>query len=162
MNAQPSQLDDIVAFLTRVMPARTLDYFNADMTAVQLIPSTKSLGLGYYRLGILRYTATISWNGFPYREYPPAMIWAHLLSWLHDHRNEVSSELELPMPTIDPLFIDEWSSDIDIDIELADEITIQESSDGEIEFMGKRWRLLLPETSYATEHVVRAAMDSAP
>ena len=157
MSDTPSQMEDLVTFLEGVMPERALNFFDAQMMTGQLVHTTKSLGLGRYRLGVLRYTVSLGWMGFPFREYPPTLIYAHLLAWIYDRRNKLADDLGLPMPQIDPDFDHERSADLLIDIELADEITIREDPEGPIVFQGKRWRPEMPAMHCATSFSLSAS-----
>lgn len=158
---QPSQMESLVSAMTAAMPPRTMQFFDAEMTTGQLVNSTKSLGLGRYRMGVLRYTVSLSWIGFPFREYPPVLIYAHLLAWVYDHRNGLADELELSMPQIDPAFDHELSADLVIDVELADEITIAEDPDGPILFQGKCWSPELPVIHTAKDFSLNVARGGA-
>lgn len=156
-----SQLEDLTAYLQAYMPPRSLQFFDADMVSGEMIRSTKALGLGRYRLGIIRYTAVLAWLGFPFREYPPALIYAHVMAWIEERQNQLANELNLPPPRIDPAFDHERAADLMIDIEMVDEITVIEDPQGDIHFNGKRWSLEPPKVYTATEFEIVATVARA-
>lgn len=55
-----SQLESLTQFFKDNVPPRAMLAFNSEMDEMQYIPAQKDLGLGQYRLAILRSTALFS------------------------------------------------------------------------------------------------------
>lgn len=150
-----SQLESLTAFITENMQADAMQFFSSDMDDCELVRSTKALGNipgnNQIRMGVLTYSARLSWDNFPFRKYSPGLIYALVLAWLGEHANELRDELKLADPTIDPEFDDEGSCILDVVVPLADPLIIREAEGGEIPYKGKRWEIVNPEIWVAAE-----------
>lgn len=145
------QLESLTEHLRKTIPPRIFQFFDAQIDSGQLIRTTKSLGAGRYRMGVLRYEALLSWVNFPFREYPPALIYAQVMAWTDEFQNDLAEELNLGSPGVDMAFNHERVGDLIITVNMVDEITMKEAGDGPVFFRGKRWALELPEVYYATD-----------
>ncbi|BEM82132.1 phage tail protein [Serratia marcescens] len=158
-----SQIESLTGFLEQYMPTRAMQFFESAMEDATLVYSVKALGLGQRRLGVFRYTARLSWDRFPYRLCPPALVYALVFAWIDASRNNLYDELALGEPAVDIEFDEEKTGTLSITLELADEITITPDEAGEIPLAGKRWRLSYPEIHTATSgYLYAAAENGAP
>lgn len=137
-----TQLESLTAFLTEHLPPRTMQMFLSAMDNCELVSAAKAMGLNQRRVGYLRYDAIVSWDDFPYRICPPALLYALVLAWVDDYGNELRDTLKLPPPTVDPEFIDEQTAMIQITVPVADEIILRETPDGPIPLKEKRWSVV--------------------
>lgn len=140
-----SQLESLTAFITENLPGDAMQMFSSAMEDCELLRSAKALGNNQRRVGVLTYSARLSWDNFPFRKYSPGLIYTLVLAWIDEHANELREELKLPDPTVDPEFDDEGSCILDVVVGLADPLIIREQEDGPIPFKGKRWELVNPE-----------------
>lgn len=140
-----SQLESLTAFITENLPGDAMQMFSSAMEDCELLRSAKALGNNQRRVGVLTYSARLSWDNFPFRKYSPGLIYTLVLAWIDEHANELREELKLSDPTVDPEFDDEGSCILDVVVSLADPLIIREQEDGPIPFKGKRWELVNPE-----------------
>ncbi|MET6556960.1 phage tail protein [Citrobacter farmeri] len=152
-----SQLESLTAFITANMPDDAMQMFSSAMEDCELLRSVRALGNNQRRVGVLTYSARLSWDNFPFRKYSPGLVYALVLAWVDEHANELREELKLPDPTVDPEFDDEGSCILDVVVGLADPLIIREQEDGPIPFRGKQWGLVDPEIWVAetAEFIVR-------
>ncbi|MCU2344547.1 MULTISPECIES: phage tail protein [Enterobacter cloacae complex] len=146
-----SQLESLTAFITANLPPDAMQMFSSSMDDCELVRSAKALGNNQRRIGVLTYSARLSWDNFPFREYSPGLIYALVLAWVDEHANDLRDELKLPDPTVDPEFDDEGSCILDVVVGLADPVIIREVDDGPIPFRGKSWDIVNPEIWVAEE-----------
>lgn len=146
-----SQLESLTAFITDNMPPEAMQMFSSSMDDCELVRSAKALGNEQIRIGVLTYSARLSWDNFPYRRYTPGLIYALVIAWANEHANELRGELKLAEPTVDPEFDDEGSCILDVVIGLADPLVIRQTEDGPIPYKGKRWDIVNPEIWVAAE-----------
>ncbi|EOK1143080.1 TPA: phage tail protein [Klebsiella pneumoniae] len=137
------QLESLTNYLMARTPARIHGFFEAEITGVQLIRSMKDLGLGQMRIGISRSTVMLSWYAYPYREYPPSLIYALVMAWIEGQANALFDELQLPDPAADVSLGTEQQGrgDLTITLELAEALVLRQHEQGEIGLCGKRWTL---------------------
>ena len=157
------QLESLTAYLMNTMPARIHGTFAAESTGGHLVSTRKNLGNGRRRIGVARQGIELSWYVYPYREYPPAMLYALVLAWIEDSANALFEELDLPEPTFDVVLGTEQQGrgDVTISLELADELLIIEDSRGDIVLDGRRWSLSGPEIWVAEDFDVEVTIDRA-
>lgn len=146
-----SQLESLTAFITANLQPDAMQMFSSSMDDCELVRSAKALGNNQRRIGVLTYSARLSWDNFPFRKYSPGLIYALVLAWVDEHANELRDELKLPDPTVDPEFDDEGSCILDVVVGLADPVIIREVEDGPIPFRGKAWDIVNPEIWVAEE-----------
>lgn len=146
-----SQLESLTAFITDNLPPEAMQMFSSSMDDCELVRSAKALGNNQTRIGVLTYSARLSWDNFPYRRYSPGLIYALVIAWANEHANELRDELKLAEPTVDPEFDDEGSCILDVVIGLADPLVIRQTEDGPIPYRGKRWDIVNPEIWVAAE-----------
>lgn len=156
-----TELDSLTGFITSNMPPRAMQAFQSSMDDCELVPSFKAMGLNQLRVGVMRYSAVLSWDDYPYRVCPPSRLYALLLVWIRRHANDLHSELNLAAPAVDPEFIDEKTSMIQIAVPVADAIIIRESEQGVIPMDGKFWDVVYPEiwTAEAADIVTARGTD---
>lgn len=146
-----SQLESLTAFITENLPADAMQMFSSSMDDCELMRSAKALGNDQRRIGVLTYSARLSWDNFPFRKYSPGLVYALVLVWVDEHANELRDELKLPDPTVDPEFDDEGTCILDVVVALADPLIIREQESGSIPFRHKAWDLVNPEIWVAEE-----------
>ena len=146
-----SQLESLTAFITDNLPPDAMQMFSSSMDDCELVRSAKALGNNQTRIGVLTYSARLSWDNFPFRRYSPGLIYALVIAWANEHANELRDELKLAEPTVDPEFDDEGSCILDVVIGLADPLVIRQTEDGPIPYKGKRWDIVNPEIWVAAE-----------
>lgn len=146
-----SQLESLTAFITENLPADAMQMFSSSMDDCELMRSAKGLGNDQRRIGVLTYSARLSWDNFPFRKYSPGLVYALVLAWVDEHANELRDELKLPDPTVDPEFDDEGTCILDVVVALADPLIIREQESGPIPFRDKAWDLVNPEIWVAEE-----------
>lgn len=146
-----SQLESLTAFITANLPYDAMQMFSSSMDDCELVRSAKALGNNQRRIGVLTYSARLSWDNFPFRKYSPGLIYALVLAWVDEHANELRDELKLADPTVDPEFDDEGTCILDVVVGLADPVIIREVDNGPISFRGKAWDIVNPEIWVAEE-----------
>lgn len=146
-----SQLESLTAFITENLPADAMQMFSSSMDDCELMRSAKGLGNDQRRIGVLTYSARLSWDNFPFRKYSPGLVYALVLVWVDEHANELRDELKLPDPTVDPEFDDEGTCILEVVVALADPLIIREQESGQIPFRNKVWDLVNPEIWVAEE-----------
>lgn len=146
-----SQLESLTAFITENLPADAMQMFSSSMDDCELMRSEKALGNDQRRIGVLTYSARLSWDNFPFRKYSPGLIYVLVLAWVNEYANELRDELKLPDPTVDPEFDDEGTCILDVVVGLADPLIIRQVDNGPIPFKGKAWDLVNPEIWVAEE-----------
>lgn len=146
-----SQLESLTAFITENLPADAMQMFSSSMDDCELMRSAKGLGNDQRRIGVLTYSARLSWDNFPFRKYSPGLVYALVLVWVDEHANALRDELKLPDPTVDPEFDDEGTCILEVVVALADPLIIREQESGPIPFGNKVWDLVNPEIWVAEE-----------
>ncbi|MEE9956031.1 MULTISPECIES: phage tail protein [Enterobacter] len=146
-----SQLESLTQFITANLPRDAMQMFSSSMDDCELVRNAKALGNGQRRIGVLTYSARLSWDNFPFRKYSPGLIYALVLAWVDEHANELRDELKLADPTVDPEFDDEGTCILDVVVGLADPVIIREVERGPIPFRGKAWDIVNPEIWVAEE-----------
>ncbi|RTP98382.1 phage tail protein [Enterobacter sp. WCHEn045836] len=155
------QIESLTTYLMKTVPARIQGFFASESLGGQLIPTQKNLGNGFRRLGIARQDIELTWEAYPYREYPPAMLHALVLAWLEESANPLFDELGLPDPSFEVVLDTEQQGrgDVTITLELADELIIIEDPGGDIPLDGTRWRLETPDIWVAEQFGISAVVD---
>mgnify|MGYP004465935383 CR=1 FL=1 len=146
-----SQLESLTAFITENLPPDAMQMFSSSMDDCELVRNAKALGNNQRRIGVLTYSARLSWDNFPFRRYSPGLIYALVIAWVNEHANELRNEMKLAEPTVDPEFDDEGSCILDVVVGLADPLIICEQEYGPIPYGGKRWDIVNPEIWVAEE-----------
>ena len=154
------QLESLTEYLLRSTPERIHGAFQSEIVDVQLVYSSKDLGAGQRRCGIARQTIELSWYAYPYREYPPVLLYTLVMAWIEGYANTFHDELQLPPPSVDPSLDTEQHGrgDVTITLELAEELVIQEHPQGEVELHGRRWSPVCPEIWAAETFAVMAGV----
>lgn len=155
------QLESLTAYLMSTMPARIHGTFEAGSTGGTLVSTRKNLGNGRRRIGVARQGIELSWYAYPYREFPPATLYALVLAWIEGYANTLFDELDLPEPTFDVVLGTEQQGrgDVTITLELADELLIVEDPRGDILLDGRRWSLSGPELWVAEDFDVEVTIE---
>lgn len=150
-----SQLESLTAFITANLPEDAMQMFSSSMDDCELLRSAKALGNipgnNQRRMGVLTYSARLSWDNFPFRKYSPGLVYALVLAWLDEYANELRDELKLADPTVDPEFDDEGTCILDVVVSLADPLIIREVDNGVIPYKDKRWEIVNPEIWVAAD-----------
>ncbi len=150
-----SQLESLTAFITDNLPDDAMQMFSSSMDDCELLRNAKALGNipgnNQRRMGVLTYSARLSWDNFPFRKYSPGLVYALVLVWLDEYANELRDELKLADPTVDPEFDDEGTCILDVVVPLADPLILRETEGGPIPFRDKRWEIVNPEIWVAAD-----------
>lgn len=153
------QLESLTEYLLRATPQRIHGTFKSEPVDVQLVYSSKDLGAGQRRCGFARQTIELSWYAYPYRLYPPVLLYTLVMAWIEGYANAFHDELQLPAPSVDPsLDTEQGIGDVTITIELAEQLVIEEHPQGEIELHGKRWTPVCQEIWTAETFEVMASV----
>lgn len=141
-----TQLDSLYRYVSECLPDRLMKTTGADawMDNIQLLRTSKSLGLGQQLIGERRYDGVLSWERWPYRKYSPDLIFALVNAWLDEHGNERRHQLGLGDPDPYVEIVDNQTAIITINVPLVDQITIVPDEGGPIRYRGKRFKLAEP------------------
>lgn len=138
-----SLLDSLTKFITGNMPKRAMDGFDSLMDEVRFVPAARDLGAGQYRLAIMQYTATLTWERFPYRICPPQLVMALLLAWYQNEGAEAMDAINVDweQPDLDVEIIDNETAIVVVTAQMSDPLDLEEDEAGEIPLDGRRWKL---------------------
>ncbi|MGD8163362.1 phage tail protein [Pantoea sp. FN0307] len=138
-----SPLESLTAFITDALSASLMEGFSSRMESMKPIAAQRDMGLGQYRLAIIRYDVTLSWARFPYREQDPKLLMALLLAWLNQEDRslyeEIGIDTELPVFTVS--MNDDGTAAIVAKLPLVEALDLAPDGKGPIPFDGQRWRL---------------------
>lgn len=142
-----TQLDSLTAFFRANVPPRAQQGFSSLMDEMRVVPAAKDLGQGQHRQAVIRYSALLSWERFPYRLCPPQLLVALMEAWLDDHGSEVMDELGITdaEPDWDISVEDEETATVVLTMPLVEELVIKQDDNGAIPWRGERWSLAEPE-----------------
>lgn len=142
-----TQLDSLTAFFRANVPERARERFDSQIDGMQVISAARDMGNGQYRLSVLRYTALISWERFPFRLVDPQLLIALLDVWMDEHAAPVMDELGIDSTEADwdVTLEDEKTATVVLSVPLADELVIKPDQKGLIPYRGERWSLVEPE-----------------
>ena len=142
-----SQLESLTQFFKDNVPPRAMLAFNSEMDEMQYIPAQKDLGLGQYRLAILRSTALFSWERFPYRQCDPRLLMALMTAWLSETDRSLFAEngIDDSSPEWDVSVDDQETATVVLTVPMVEELCIGPDKKGAIPFDDQRWRLADPE-----------------
>ncbi|WP_336819390.1 phage tail protein [Cedecea sp. MMO-103] len=151
-----SQLSALTDFLIANMPKRAMQGFDSQMDEVAFIPAQRDNGLGQYRLAIIRYSAVLTWERYPYREYDPKILMALFLSWLTEDERGLLEEagIDSELPEFDIETIDQETAIMVVTLPMAEELNLVPDPKGAIPFDGQRWRLVEPDIWTAEEMTI--------
>lgn len=142
-----TQLDSLTAFFRANVPPRAQQGFSSLMDEMRVVPAAKDLGQGQYRQAVIRYSALLSWERFPYRLCAPQLLVALMEAWLDDYGSDVMDELGITdaEPDWDISVEDEETATVVLTMPLVEELVIKQDGNGEIPWRGERWSLAEPE-----------------
>ena len=160
-----TQLDSLTEFFKASVPPRAQLGFSSLIDEMRIVPAAKDLGQGQYRQAVIRYSALLSWERFPYRLCAPQLLVALMEAWLDDHGNEVMDELGITDadPEWDVSVEDEETATVVLTMPLVEELVIRQDEKGLIPWRGERWSLVDPEilTAYSAA-IYGTGHDGAP
>ncbi|NXZ86286.1 phage tail protein [Serratia fonticola] len=147
-----SQLDELYAFIKANLPERLMRTVGADawMDDIELIHAAKDWGLDQRRVAIRKYTATLAWERWPYREYDPDVLFALVMVWLAGRVNQHYDHLEFPAPSVFVELMNDRDAIITIDVPLADDIILTVSDEGIVPIKDKSYVVAQPTVNVAT------------
>lgn len=142
-----TQLDSLTAFFRANVPPRAQQGFSSLMDEMRVVPAAKDLGQGQYRQAVIRYSALLSWERFPYRLCAPQLLVALMEAWLDDCGSDVMDELGITdaEPDWDISVEDEETATVVLTMPLVEELVIKQDDNGAIPWRGERWSLAEPE-----------------
>lgn len=145
---QESRIASLERFFKENVPVRAMQSFNSVIDDLQYIPAQKDLGLDQYRLAIIRSSAVLAWEQFPFRECDPRLLLALLTVWLanHDDRDLFrQAGVTGDSPQWDISVDDERTATVVLTVPLIEELCITKDVNGAIPFDGCKWRLAVPD-----------------
>lgn len=140
LQAQGYFLQALHAELLRVLPPKchkNLDSWMENGT-VKLDP--KDMGPTGVDVAWLTYQAVFTVEQLPFREIDPTILLAALASWVQEH-DEFRERFEFPDPEYAVAPTDQSTADLAITLSFAEPLRLVESSDGVINWLGKRWNV---------------------
>ncbi|WP_312156320.1 phage tail protein [Lelliottia nimipressuralis] len=148
-----TQLDSLYNYFIGCLPERLMKTTGADawMDNIQLVRTSKALGLGQQLIGERRYDGVLGWDRWPYRDYSPDLIFALVNAWLDEFGNERRHQLGLGDPEPYVEIVDNQTAIITISVPLVDQIPMVPDEKGLIRYFGKRYSLKEPVIHTAQE-----------
>lgn len=142
-----TQLDSLTAFFRANVPERAMKGFSSLIDEMRIIPAAKDLGQEQYRQTVIRYSALIAWERFPYRLCPPQLLVSLMEAWMDDYGSEVMDELGITdaEPDWDVSVEDEETATVVLTMPLIEELVIRKDVGGPVPWRGERWSLVNPE-----------------
>jgi len=142
-----TQLDSLTEFFRENVPKRAMLCFTSQIDEMRIVPAAKDLGLGQYRQAVIRYSAQIAWERFPFRLCPPQLLVSLMEAWLDDYGSEVMDELGITdaEPEWDVSVEDAETAVVVLTIPLVEELVIRQDESGAVPWRGERWSLVNPE-----------------
>ena len=142
-----TQLDSLTAFFRENVPQRAQQGFSSLRDEMRVVPAAKDLGQGQYRQAVIRYSALLSWERFPYRLCAPQLLVSLMEAWLDDYGSEVMDDLGITDadPDWDISVEDEETATVVLTMPLVEELVIKQDDNGAIPWRGERWSLAEPE-----------------
>lgn len=105
-----------------------------------LQPSSKDFGNGAFETCRHTYKAVFYIERFPHKRHDPALLYAHLTTWLQQNDVDRFDRSEAKV-IIDVAVLDAQSVELTIEIDFAETVTIKEDPSGSITFNGKTYGL---------------------
>lgn len=102
--------------------------------------TSKQMGNGCIEICRHTYKAVFYIERFPHKRHDPALLYAHISSWLMENDTNRFDNSEATV-AIDPVILDAETAEITIDIDFAESITAVEDVNGTILLNGKKWKL---------------------
>ena len=142
-----TQLESLTAFFRANVPERAMQGFTSLIDEMRIIPAAKDLGLGQCRQAVIRYSAQLAWERFPYRLCPPQLLVSLMEAWLDDYGSTVMDELGITdaEPEWDVSPEDEETAVVVLTMPLVEELVIRQDENGAVPWRGERWSLVDPE-----------------
>lgn len=142
-----TQLESLTAFFRANVPPRAMTAFSSVMDEMQFIPAAKDLGLDQYRQAVIRYSAVLAWERFPYRLCDPRLLFSLMAAWLDDADRELFEELGITEadPDWDVSVDTEETATVIVSVPMVEELVVVPDENGPIPWQGRRWRLANPE-----------------
>lgn len=158
-----TQLESLTAFFRANVPERAMQSFSSLIDEMRIVPAERDLGMGQYRQAVIRYSAQLAWERFPYRLCPPQLLVALLKAWLDDYGSDVMDELDISFadPEWDVSVEDEETAVVVLTVPLVEELVIRQDENGAIPWRGERWSLADPEVLTAFSAAIYGADTAA-
>lgn len=142
-------LQGLLQHLKSVLPTRQHKHIECWMEDLELITGAKNQGLGA-DIGQISYTASFSFERFPFKEIDPAVIMANVIAWLED--NDTQRETyELNDPSFDVTPTSDTTVEMTLDIEFIEPLMVVQDDAGQITWRGQQWALA-PYEIWVAEH----------
>jgi len=141
-------LQGLVQHLNSVIPQRQHKNIECWMEDVELIIGSKNQGHGA-DIGFLSYTASWSFERFPFKELDPAVVMANVIAWLEDN-DQHRDIYELNDPNFDVEAESDTTVTMTLDVEFIEPIMVVPEPDGDILWQGQKWALAPYEIWTAT------------
>lgn len=142
-----TQLESLTEFFCQNVPERAQQGFDSIIDEMQVVPAAKDLGLSQYRQAVIRYSAVLSWERFPYRLCAPQLLVSLLLAWTDEYGSDVMEDIGITDadPEWDVSVEDAETATVVLTMPLAEELVIRQDDKGDIPWNGARWSLVDPE-----------------
>ncbi|MEA3725888.1 phage tail protein [Enterobacter cloacae] len=142
-----TQLESLTEFFCQNVPERAQQGFDSIIDEMQVVPAAKDLGLNQYRQAVIRYSAVLSWERFPYRLCAPQLLISLLLAWTDEYGSDVMEDIGITDadPEWDVSVEDAETATVVLTMPLAEELVIRQDDKGDIPWNGARWSLVDPE-----------------
>ncbi|EOL9163639.1 phage tail protein [Escherichia coli] len=149
MTPTRTQLNALTEYLISKLPPKVSTCLDSWMENAALIYAPRDMGL-YSEIAQLQFDAVLSFENYPFRVYPPALLFCLITGWLADCDTR-RDELELPDPSLVIAESAEEIADVEITIKFSCPLCVREDERGLIEWQGQRWSLAEPEI-WTAEH----------
>ncbi|EEW1275683.1 phage tail protein [Escherichia coli] len=149
MTPTRTQLNALTEYLISKLPPKVSACLDSWMENAALIYAPRDMGL-YSEIAQLQFDAVLSFENYPFRVYPPALLFCLITGWLADCDTR-RDELELPDPSLVIAESAEEIADVEITIKFSCPLCVREDAQGAIEWDGRRWSLSEPEI-WTAEH----------
>lgn len=142
-----TQLESLTEFFCQNVPERAQQGFDSIIDEMQVVPAAKDLGLNQYRQAVIRYSAVLSWERFPYRLCAPQLLVSLLLAWVDEYGSDVMAQTGISdaEPQWDVSVEDAETATVVLTMPMAEELVIRQDKKGDIPWNGERWSLVDPE-----------------
>ncbi|HCM1923103.1 TPA: phage tail protein [Salmonella enterica subsp. salamae serovar 16:m,t:e,n,x] len=143
MTPTKTQLNALTDYLAAKLPPKVAATLDSWMENATLIYAPRDMGL-YSEMAQLQFDAVLSFENYPFRIYPPALLFCLVTGWLADCDTR-RDDLELSDPALIISESTEDTADVEITVRFSCPLCVREDVQGVIEWQGRRWTLTEPE-----------------
>lgn len=160
MTPTQTQLNTLTDYLISKLPPKVSACLDSWMENATLVYAPRDMGR-YSEMAQLQFDAVLSFENYPFRVYPPPLLFCLVTGWLSDH-DQRREELQLGDPALVIGESAEDLADVEMTIKFSCPLCVVQDAAGEIEWDGARWTLAEPEiwTAETFDLSVGVASDS--